>query len=134
MAPVQSTHHRAGKGQPSCHRRRPPAQTHNSREQTQFPRGVSATYSFASEDHKERFLKDPTKYLPEYGGFCAFGTAKGVKVDGDPTVWTIVDNKLYLNLAPAVAERWDQDIAGYIKTADEKWQAVKDKAPSELQR
>jgi YHS domain-containing protein len=93
-----------------------------------------ATYRFASEDHKERFLKDLAKYLPEYGGFCAFGTAKGVKVDGDPTVWKIVDNKLYLNLAPAVAERWDQDIAGNIKTADEKWRAVKDKAPSELQR
>src|SRR5271156_3724314 len=91
-----------------------------------------ATYRFASEDHKALFLKDPTKYLPEYGGFCAYGTAKGVKVDGDPTVWKIVDNKLYLNLAPAVATRWDQDISGYIKTADEKWKVVKDKAPSEL--
>ena len=91
-----------------------------------------ATYRFASEEHKQLFLKDPAKYLPEYGGFCAFGTAKGVKVDGDPTVWKIVDNKLYLNLAPAVAERWKQDIAGNIKTANEKWMAVKDKTPSEL--
>ena len=91
-----------------------------------------ATYRFASEDHKALFLKDPDKYLPEYGGFCAFGTAKGVKVDGDPTVWKIVDNKLYLNLAPAVATRWDQDIPGNIKTANEKWTVVKDKAPSEL--
>jgi YHS domain-containing protein len=91
-----------------------------------------ATYRFASEDHKALFLTDPARYLPEYGGFCAYGTAKGVKVDGDPTVWKIVDNKLYLNLAPAVATRWDQDIPGNIKTADEKWKAVKDKAPSEL--
>ena len=91
-----------------------------------------ATYRFASEDHKALFLKDPARYLPEYGGFCAYGTAKGVKVDGDPTVWKIVDNKLYLNLAPAVATRWDQDISGNIKTADEKWKVVKDKAPSEL--
>lgn len=93
-----------------------------------------ATYRFASEDHKALFLKDPAKYLPEYGGFCAFGTAQGVKVDGDPTVWKIVDNKLYLNLAPAVAKRWDQDIAGNIKTANEKWISVKEKAPSELVR
>jgi YHS domain-containing protein len=91
-----------------------------------------ATYRFASEDHKALFLKDPAKYLPEFGGFCAFGTAKGVKVDGDPTVWKIVDNKLYLNLAPAVATRWDQDIAGNIKTANEKWSSIKDKPPSEL--
>lgn len=91
-----------------------------------------ATYRFASEDHKALFLKDPTRYLPEYGGFCAYGTANGVKVDGDPTVWKIVDNKLYLNLAPAVATRWDQDIPGNIKAADEQWKVVKDKAPSEL--
>jgi YHS domain-containing protein len=91
-----------------------------------------ATYRFASEDHKALFLKEPAKYLPEYGGFCAYGTAKGVKVDGDPTVWKIVDNKLYLNLAPAVATRWDQDIPDNIKIADEKWKVVKDKAPSEL--
>ena len=91
-----------------------------------------ATYRFASEDHKALFLRDPAKYLPEFGGFCAYGTAKGVKVDGDPTIWKIVDNKLYLNLAPAVATRWDQDIPGNIKTANENWKIVKDKAPSEL--
>jgi YHS domain-containing protein len=93
-----------------------------------------ATYRFASEDHKALFLKDPAKYLPEYGGFCAFGTAKGVKVDGDPTVWKIVDNKLYLNLAPAVSKRWNEDIAGNIKSANSNWTAVKDKAPSELKQ
>lgn len=91
-----------------------------------------ATYRFASEEHKALFLKDPAKYLPEFGGFCAFGTAHGVKVDGDPTVWKIVDNKLYLNLAPAVATRWNQDNPGNIKTANENWKVVKDKAPSEL--
>lgn len=91
-----------------------------------------ATYRFASEDHKALFLRDPAKYLPEFGGFCAYGAAKGVKVDGDPTVWKIVDNKLYLNLAPAVATRWNQDIPGNITTANEKWKVVKDKAPNEL--
>ena len=92
-----------------------------------------ATYRFASEDHKALFVKEPTKYLPQFGGFCAFGTAQGYKVDGDPNVWKIVDNKLYLNLAPPVAARWNQDIAGNIATANEKWVDLKDKAPSELQ-
>ena len=93
-----------------------------------------ATYRFASKDHKALFEKDPAKYVPQYGGFCAFGTAQGFKVDGDPNVWKIVDDRLYLNLAPPVAERWSQDIAGYIKTADEKWETLKDKDPSELQK
>ena len=54
------------------------------------------------------------------------------RVDGDPTVWKIVDNKLYLNLAPKVETHWEQDIPGYIKTADEQWKTIKDIAPSEL--
>jgi YHS domain-containing protein len=92
-----------------------------------------ATYRFASESHKALFEKEPAKYVPQYGGFCAFGTAQGYKVDGDPNVWKIVDNKLYLNIAKKVAVRWREDIPGYIKTADEKWQTLKDKAPGDLQ-
>ncbi|MBV9135521.1 MAG: tat pathway signal sequence domain protein [Hyphomicrobiales bacterium] len=92
-----------------------------------------ATYRFASEEHKALFVKEPTKYLPQFGGFCAYGAAAGYKVDGDPNLWKIVDNKLYLNIAPPVAARWNQDVTGYIKTANEKWSAIKDKAPSDLQ-
>ena len=91
-----------------------------------------ATYRFSSQAHKAMFEKDPAKYLPQYGGFCAFGTAQGYKVDGDPNVWKIVDNKLYLNLAPPVAERWAKDIPGYVKSADKNWSSIKDKPPEEL--
>ena len=93
-----------------------------------------ATYRFASDEHRALFVQDPVKYLPQYGGFCAFGAAQGVKVDGDPTVWDIVGGKLYLNLAPKVAVRWNQDTADNIKTANDKWPSVKDKAPGELIR
>lgn len=91
-----------------------------------------ATYRFSSEAHKAMFEKDPAKYVPQYGGFCAFGTSQGYKVDGDPNVWKVVDDKLYLNLAPAVAERWVKDIPGYVKSADKNWSSIKDKPPEEL--
>lgn len=91
-----------------------------------------ATYRFSSEAHKAMFEKDPGKYLPQYGGFCAFGTAQGYKVDGDPNVWKIVDNKLYLNLAPPVAERWVEDIPGNVKSANKNWSSIKDKPPEAL--
>jgi YHS domain-containing protein len=91
-----------------------------------------ATYRFASESHKALFEKEPAKYVPQYGGFCAFGTAHGVKFDGDPLVWKIVEDKLYLNIAKKVAVRWREDIPGNIKTADEKWQVLKDKTPADL--
>jgi YHS domain-containing protein len=88
-----------------------------------------ATYRFASQEHKILFETDPVKYLPQYGGFCAFGAAKGVKVDGDPAVWKIVDDKLYLNLAPPVYDRWSEDIPGNVKSANDNWPSLKDKAP-----
>jgi YHS domain-containing protein len=91
-----------------------------------------ATYRFASAEHKALFEAEPEKYLPQYGGYCAFGLAQGYKFDGDPQVWKIVDDKLYLNLAPKVSTIWQENLPGNIKTADEKWQMVKDADPSEL--
>ena len=91
-----------------------------------------ATYRFVSEQNRDTFKKNPDQYLPQYGGFCAFGAAMGVKVDGDPDLWKIVDNKLYLNLAPSIQERWVKDISGNIKTADENWVKLENVDPSEL--
>ncbi len=93
---------------------------------------MDATYRFASEANKEIFMADPAKYVPQYGGYCAFGLAQGYKFDGDPEVWKIVDDKLYLNLAPKVSEIWQKDIAGNIASADENWMEVKDISPAEL--
>ena len=90
-------------------------------------------YYFATAATKEQFDANPEAFLPQFGGFCAFGTAMGYKFDGDPHVWKIVDDKLYLNLSKAVSKRWNEDVPGYIKTANEKWQTIADKAPSDLQ-
>lgn len=91
-----------------------------------------ATYRFVSEETKQAFLADPEKYLPQYGGYCAFGLAQGMKFDGDPEVWKIVDDKLYLNLAPKVSEIWQQDISGNITQANSNWSTIKDAAPKDL--
>lgn len=91
-----------------------------------------ADYRFASEANRDLFLKDPAKYLPQYGGFCAFGTAKGYKVDGDPAVWKIVEGKLYLNYAPEVNAMWSKAPAQFIGEADANWTKIKDKDPAEV--
>jgi len=56
-------------------------------------RGV--TYAFASEENKEMFEANPEKYVPAYGGWCAYGVAVGKKFVADPEVWKIVKGKLY---------------------------------------
>lgn len=92
-----------------------------------------ALYRFASEENKVAFEKNPEAYLPEYGGYCAFGAAMGFKFDGDPTLWKIVDNQLYLNLSEDIQKRWEGDIPGFIEKADNHWEDIADKDPAALQ-
>jgi hypothetical protein len=70
--------------------------------------------------------------IPQYGGYCAFGAAKGKKFDGDPRLFKVVDGKLYFNLNPDVYKKWLMDPLGYIKQADENWCEIHDKQPAEL--
>lgn len=84
-----------------------------------------ATYHFASKENKERFEANPTEYVPQYGGYCAFGVAMNKKFDTDPEAWKVVDNKLYLNLDKSVQKRWLEDTAGYIASADSNWTNIK---------
>jgi YHS domain-containing protein len=92
-----------------------------------------ATYRFASEENKATFEANPEAYVPAYGGYCAFGTAMGFKFDGDPEIWKIVDDKLYLNLSAGVQERWEGDVPGFIEKASTNWVDIADKTPEELQ-
>ena len=85
----------------------------------------AATYWFASEANLEAFKADPSRYQPQYGGYCAYGVAQGYKPDIDPTAFRIVDAKLYLNLSPAVQRRWQEDVPGFINRANENWSALK---------
>lgn len=85
------------------------------------------TYIFANKANKERFQANPEKYLPAYGGYCAYGVRAGRKVIVDPLSWKIVDGKLYLNLNENVQKIWQKDISGNIKLANENWKRLKDK-------
>ena len=50
----------------------------------------SIAYYFASEATMQRFAADPGRYLPQYGGFCTLGVAKGKKLDANPRFADIV--------------------------------------------
>lgn len=84
------------------------------------------TYWFVNEESKATFEASPERYLPQYGGYCAFGVAIGKKFNGDPLVWTIIDGKLYLNLHVNIAEKFNEDTVGYIASADENWPTIDD--------
>ena len=87
-----------------------------------------ARYLFATKAHRQSFLNNPTKYLPQFGGFCAVGTSFGEKVDVDPETGKIVNGKLYLNNGAKAQEVFDSDPGNTISRAEHNWPTVKDKA------
>jgi YHS domain-containing protein len=85
---------------------------------------AGGTYRFTSKAHLDQFKSDPDKYVPAYGGFCAYGAALGKKFDGDPRYWKIVGGKLYLNLNGDIQAEWSKDIPGNIAKADKNWARI----------
>lgn len=81
-------------------------------------------FHFASRANRDAFAANPEKYAPQYGGFCAFGTAGGYKAAIDPAAFTIVNDKLYLNYSKGVQKQWGADILGFVARADGKWPEV----------
>ncbi|HEV7318084.1 MAG TPA: YHS domain-containing (seleno)protein [Ensifer sp.] len=68
-------------------------------------RWLGATWQFANAEHRDQFMKEPTRYAPQYGGYCADGVSFGtVTTNIDPKAWRIIENKLYLSYDPGAAD------------------------------
>lgn len=83
-----------------------------------------ARYLFASQKNRERFAASPDRYTPQYSGLCATGMAFGVKAHADPTVWKIVDGKLYVFSSTQARERFESD-ASLLAKSQQNWQKHK---------
>ncbi|TPG39958.1 YHS domain-containing (seleno)protein [Flavobacterium pectinovorum] len=83
------------------------------------------TYKFSSSENKEAFLKNPSKYEPQYGGWCAYAMGSaGEKVDINPETFKIIDNKLYLfynAFFNNTLKSWNKDEKNLKSKADNNW-------------
>lgn len=86
-----------------------------------------ANWIFSSQQNLELFEKNPEKYAPQYGGYCAYGCSKGKKATTDPNAWTIVDGKLYLNHSAEVKDLWMKEQKERIEMADKQWPEIREK-------
>ncbi|HEX5082018.1 MAG TPA: YHS domain-containing (seleno)protein [Blastocatellia bacterium] len=82
---------------------------------------MGAKWYFASAANRDEFAKNPEKYAPQFGGYCAWAVGHGQTASIDPEAWKIVDGKLYLNYSKDVQKMWGQDIPGWIKKGNENW-------------
>lgn len=90
-------------------------------------------YRFANATNRDKFAKDPSKYAPQYGGFCAFGTSVGLKLEVDPEAFEIVDGKLYLNNSHDIHTMWLENPAGRIKAANSNWKKIRNTPAEKLE-
>lgn len=82
-------------------------------------------YKFSSSENKEAFLKNPSKYEPQYGGWCAYAMGSaGEKVEINPETFKIIDGKLYLFYNAYfnnTLKSWNKDQTNLKTKADNNW-------------
>ena len=91
-----------------------------------------ATYYFASAAHRDAFEKEPDRYVPAFGGYCAYGVSVGKKFDADPRYWRVEKGRLYLNLNAEIAKAFVADAPGAIAKAERQWRKIEHRAVEDL--
>ena len=55
------------------------------------------TYYFANEENRKKFIEDPYRFEPQYGGWCAWAMQDGGnRTEANPESFKIIDGKLYV--------------------------------------
>jgi len=86
-----------------------------------------AVYLFASKEHREMFVKEPMKYEPCFGGYCAYGVSRNKLVEIDVDAFQIVDGKLLLQYSKGVRDDFNADQKGNLTKANDNWPKLVDK-------
>lgn len=85
-------------------------------------------YKFSSGENKDAFLKNPSKYEPQYGGWCAYAMGSaGEKVEINPETFKIVDGKLYLfynAFFNNTLKTWNKEETKLKSQADTNWKNI----------
>jgi YHS domain-containing protein len=79
------------------------------------------TFRFSTASHKALFDKEPKKYLPEFGGYCANGIAYGIPWGGDADTFSMINGKLYIFGGQGSKDGFEVDPAGNMALADRYW-------------
>lgn len=85
-----------------------------------------ADWNFSNQANLDSFKANPTRFEPQYGGYCAYGTSEGHKAPVDIDTWTLLDGKLYFNYNQQVKKMWTKNQAQLIQKANEQWPLIKD--------
>lgn len=91
-----------------------------------------AEWLFASAENRDAFAQDPERYSPSNGGYCTFGVVLKKKLDVDPEVFLVDQERLFLFLNPEVKEKFLADKDGNLSLVTGQWPEIAPKHPDEL--
>jgi len=83
-----------------------------------------AIYYFSSAADLAIFKKNPSKYVPQYGGYCANGIANRQAREGNPNIFFVLHGKLYVCASPEAEKEFQSNAQSNVKKADENWDAA----------
>jgi YHS domain-containing protein len=86
-----------------------------------------AKYWFASGEDKALFDKEPSRYEPQFGGYCAYGVSHGARAPIKIEAWQIVNGRLLMQYDLDVKGEFNKDQQGTLKKADQNWPGLLDK-------
>lgn len=78
-------------------------------------------YLFISEENKSLFLTTPDRFVPEFGGYCAFGVSLGVLFPVEIESWEIIDGKLVLQFNSEIKKKFEEEKQENLIRAKENW-------------
>jgi len=90
-------------------------------------RHAGAMYRFSTEENRAAFEAGPGRYVPQFGGYCAWAVSKGYTAKVEISTWQIVDGRLILNYSDGVRKKFDEDRAGNLLRADGNWPGLVEK-------
>jgi YHS domain-containing protein len=86
-----------------------------------------AKYYFASAEHKTAFDKEPAKYEPQFGGYCAYGASQGHPAPIKIEAWQIVNGRLLMQYDLDIKDKFNKDQQGNLRKADQNWPGILEK-------
>jgi YHS domain-containing protein len=83
-----------------------------------------ARYLFSSQKNRERFASSPERYTPQFAALCATGMSMGMKAEADPSVFKIIDGKLYVFSSLQAREKMEKD-PSLLAKSHQNWKTLR---------
>jgi hypothetical protein len=85
---------------------------------------AGTVWRFRNEGNRAAFVDKPEVYMPRFGGYDAVAVARDVGVPGDPRLWLIVEDRLYLFYSPEARTTFADNVKTIVEAAERSWPAV----------